>query len=133
MLRGDPKSPVLFSPATFGRSPRLVFLRNLRKDMFEPDPDHEASWSLTAAWAFEAVQKVLSTLTATSGNLIYRRFSKLYVVEMAFRPTFWTASAAGGSPRRPLSVPPYRHKDGGQARSAGKSTVEEQQAGGLSC
>jgi len=40
----------------------------------------------------EAVQKVLLTLAAASGNLKYRRFSKLDVVEMAFRPTFWTAS-----------------------------------------
>jgi hypothetical protein len=40
----------------------------------------------------EAVQKVPSTLAATSGNLKYEKFLELNVVEMAFRPTFWTAS-----------------------------------------
>jgi hypothetical protein len=34
------------------------------------------------------------TFAAASGNLKYRRFSKLDVVEMAFRPTFWTTSTS---------------------------------------
>jgi hypothetical protein len=80
----------------------------------------------------EAVQKVLSTLTATSGNLIYRRFSKLNVVEMAFpptlveqirrasRPTFWTASNTDQtSGSRKLIAPSfssgYKNKQGSRA------------------
>jgi len=43
----------------------------------------------------EAVQKVLSTDSVASRIDKYRRNMNLNVGEMAFRPTFWTASKSG--------------------------------------
>ena len=46
--------------------------------------------------ALEAVQKVLSTDSAASRVDENRRFLNLNMGEIAFRPTFWTASQSKG-------------------------------------
>ena len=42
--------------------------------------------------SFEVVQKVLSTIEVNSRVVENQRFLRLNLVEIAFRPTFWTAS-----------------------------------------